>query len=94
MDRPRPRAQSPGNAHNLLKPSYIFCQKSVPTQSPRSEVTSLGVGTTNIQIQITNTEVVLMLGHVLVLTLHMFEPLRLGQVQNQKSQQSPRVHHT
>lgn len=35
-----------------------------------------------------------MLGHVPVFPLHMFEPLRLGQVQNQKSQQSPRVHHT
>ena len=76
----------------LLKPSHIFCQNL--SQLKVNVHRRLGVGTTHIHIQITNTEVVLMLGQVLVFTLHMFEPLRLGQVQNQKSQQSPRVHHT
>ena len=70
-----------------------ICPNSISTF--RSFI-QLGVGATHIHIQIhiTNTEVVLMLGQVLVFTLHMFEPLRLGQVQNQKSQQPPRVHHT
>ena len=96
MDLPQPRA--PSLASRTTCWSQVtslagICPNSISTF--RSFI-QLGVGATHIHIQIhiTNTEVVLMLGQVLVFTLHMFEPLRLGQVQNQKSQQPPRVHHT